>query len=79
MTSKEELERVRLSNKCNDYGDSFTRKNFFKLTFDSYTDVVKIINSWNPLVILVGENVTFNVSFYDITEVTFIIIVFNIT
>ena len=45
MTSKEELERVRLSNKCNDYGDSFTRKNFFKLTFDSYTDVVKIINS----------------------------------
>ena len=45
MTSKEELERVRLSNKCNDYGDSFTRRNFFKLTFDSYTDVVKIINS----------------------------------
>ena len=43
--SKEELERVRLSNRCNNYGNSFTRRNFFKLTFDSYTDVVKIINS----------------------------------
>ena len=39
-SSKEELERVRLSNRCNDYGNSFTRRNFFKLTFDSYTDVV---------------------------------------
>ena len=45
MTSKEELERVRLSNRCTNYGNSFTQTNFFKLTFDSYTDIVKIINS----------------------------------
>jgi len=44
-SSKEELERVRLSNKCSNYGDSFNRRNFFKLTFDSYLDIVKIINS----------------------------------
>tara|TARA_R100001015_G_C4547349_1_gene110011 strand:+ start:62 stop:619 length:558 start_codon:yes stop_codon:yes gene_type:complete len=45
MRTKEEIERVRLSNKCNDYGNSFTRKNFFKLTFDSYVDIIQIINS----------------------------------
>ena len=43
--SKEELERTRLSNRLEDYGNSFTRKHFFKLTFDSYIDIVKIINS----------------------------------
>ena len=41
-SSKEELERVRLSNKCSNYGDSFNRRNFFKLTFDSYLDIVKM-------------------------------------
>jgi len=43
--SKEDLERTRLSNKLDDYGNSFSRKSFFKLTFDSYIDIVKIINS----------------------------------
>ena len=45
MTSKEELERVRLLNKCNDYVNSFSCRNFFKLSFDSYTDISKIIQS----------------------------------
>ena len=43
--SKEDLERTRLSNKLDDYGNSFSRKSFFKLTFDSYIDIVKI-NFW---------------------------------
>ncbi len=44
-SSKEELERVRLLNKCNDYANSFSCRNFFKLSFDSYTDISTIIQS----------------------------------
>ena len=54
-SSKEDRERVRLLNKCNDYANSFSRRNFFKLSFDSYTDISKIIQSFVYCVLIVAH------------------------